>query len=142
MKILITVGTTPFDNLVKSAEKQLGELHQLSFQISDGEYKPKTHQYFKFSDQIEDYYQDADLIISHGVPNLDRVDHHQMDICDFMHENNHAVVCLNLNNLAQVVKEVATSELAPFESDKFTGVEKIRDFLGLHYNSTAKEAEC
>ena len=153
MKILITVGTTPFDSLIKAADVQLGQNHKLIFQISEGE--PKSGHSFKFTDDIERYYNDADLIISHGgagtiyrvlelgkkliiVPNLDRIDNHQLDICDFMQKNKHAAIWGQSQttfdsdlSLATLVTEVETSDFSTFEPDEFTGIDKIRDYLGL-----------
>lgn len=159
MKILITVGTTPFDNLIKVADEQLSQSHELVFQISEGGYKPKSGQSFKFTDDIEQCYLDADLIISHGgagtiyrvleldkkliiVPNLDRIDHHQLDICDFMQKNNHAAIWDHNwgqsrttfgsdPSLEKLVAEVEMSDFTSFQPDEFTGVDKIRDYLGL-----------
>ncbi len=160
MNILVTVGTTPFDNLILAVDQQLGSLYQVVSQIAKGKYEPKSNHFFRFTDDIERYYQDADLIISHGgagtiyrvlelgkkliiVPNLDRIDHHQLDICDFMQKNNHAAVwgynrCRSQTSfdsdtsLAKLVAEVEISDFVPFEPDEFTGVDKIRDYLGLN----------
>jgi len=148
MKILVTVGTTAFDNLIRAADEQLSQNHELIFQISEGNYKPSDHQYFEFTDDIESYYLDADLIISHGgagtiyrilelgkkliiVPNLDRVDHHQLDICKFMQKNKHAVVCMELEQLTQVAEEIENMTFVPFHSDEFTGIDKIREYFQL-----------
>lgn len=153
MKILITVGTTPFNQLIKVAEQQLGQLHQLTAQISDGHYEPVNHPFFRFSDDIESYYKDADLIISHGgagtiyrvlemgkkliiVPNFERLDPHQTEISDYMKNNQFAEVCNDLDKLADIVKQVESSNFKPYVAETFTGIKPIRDFLGLGTGSS------
>lgn len=148
MNIFITVGTTPFDRLVRAADMQLGADYKLTFQISEGKYIPKGHDYFRFSDDIDSYFKRADLIISHGgagtiykalglgkrllvVPNLDRVDHHQLDICNYMVENNYACSCLEFDKLSETLKEACTHKFASYQADTFTGISNIRQFLGL-----------
>ncbi len=149
MKLFVTVGTTPFDALIRKADSQLSNDFELISQISEGQYKPKHHQYFRFSDQVENYINDADIVISHGgagtifkvlemskkliiVPNFDRVDHHQSDICEYMDRNNHAEACIDLTNLLDLVNKVKKTEFLPYKPDEFRGIGEIRNFLGLN----------
>ena len=149
MKILVTVGTTPFESLVKAVDQQLSQSHHLTSQISNGVYIPQHHDYFRFSNEIDTYYSDADLIISHGgagsvfhilelgkklviVPNLERVDTHQIDICEFMQKNYHAMVCSDVENLSQIVEKALITDFLPYTADEFTGQIPIREYLGLN----------
>ncbi len=148
MKILVMVGTTPFDRLIKTVDNQLSHSYDVISQISEGEYEPKAHEYFRFSDNINEYIDDAELIISHGgagsiygvlergkklliVPNLDRVDHHQLDICQYMKENDHADACTDLEKLAESVERAIKMHFLPYKPVPFTGIPEIRAYLGL-----------
>ena len=148
MKLLVTVGTTPFDRLIKAADQQLSHVYELRSQISSGDYVPEGHAFFRRSDNIEEEYAQAELVISHGgagsifrllelskkivmVPNLDRVDLHQTDICAFMAANGHAAVCRDLSYLFEVVEEALVMDFVPYRADEFTGIAPLRRFFGL-----------
>ena len=149
MKIFVTVGTTAFDNLIAAADQQLTNKYTLVSQISDGAYLPKNHEYFRFTDKVNRYFENADLIVCHGgagtiykvlelgkklviVPNLDRVDHHQLDICDFMVKNDHALACLNTDDLYSCIEKAKLMTYVPYKPDPFKGIAKIRSYLDLN----------
>jgi len=147
--ILVTVGTTAFDSLIQAVDQHFSTSNKLILQIANGQYEPVNHQYFRYSDDIDHYYKNADLIISHGgagsvfrildltkkliiVPNLERLDSHQLDICQYMKHNNHATVCENHDDLADLVVKVKQINFTPYQADEFTGGAQIRDYLGLN----------
>lgn len=147
-QILITVGTTAFNTLVKAADKQLREKYDLTFQIADGDCEPYNQNCFKFSENIDAYYQAADLVITHGgagtiyrllelnkkiviVPNLERLDSHQTDISEYMQNNSHAIVCDDLDSIEQFVEIALKSEFVKYQTDEFFGIETITQFLDI-----------
>ena len=146
--ILITVGTTAFNSLVRAASEQLQGKYELIFQIANGSFKPQGAEVFNYTNNLQDYYNRADLVITHGgagsvyqllemrkklviVPNLERVDKHQLDICQFMQEHNHASVCQDLSQLSDYVENAFTQQFDVYNSDKFIGIPIIRSYLGL-----------
>ena len=146
MKILLTVGTTKFDSLVRYVDLNF-DLSQfkLTLQIANGEYIPTRFEYFTYTDQIENYYQAADLIITHAgagtifrllelnkkmivIPNLDRIDSHQIDIAEYMHKKGHARMILDFDDLKEAVSKVVQSKFLPFRKQDFFAANEIIDF--------------
>ena len=94
---LVSVGTTKFDGLVRAAD-DLNVPGGL-FQIADGEYLPRNHEYVRFTKEFYKLIDGADFIISHAgvgvlfdsllrnkrvicVPNMERSDKHQLEIAE------------------------------------------------------------
>lgn len=115
MKILVTVGTSPFDRLINTIdEKVSSKTYDVCCQISSGNYIPKNHPYFKFSNTFKLMMQQSDIVITHGgagtvfqllemnkkiiiVPNLDRIDNHQIDLAEFIEHNNYGIICRDID---------------------------------------------
>lgn len=118
MKILVTVGTSAFNNLIQAVDEQIKPAdYQVICQIADGSYKPKKHNYLSFSDNFADLIDSVDIVITHGgagtvfnllevgkkllvVPNLERIDKHQMDFSNFIATNDYGVICTDLKQLS------------------------------------------
>ncbi|HEQ3534789.1 TPA: glycosyltransferase [Vibrio parahaemolyticus] len=147
MKIFVTVGTTKFDTLIRAVDFSSDtESHQYTYQIADGEYKPSSGSYFTFTSDIEDYYNQADIVITHAgagsiygllernktiiiVPNLDRVDKHQSDIADFMEEGGYARVCYNMEIIGEIINSVVEFQPKRFIKKDFFKQEEISRFI-------------
>lgn len=123
IKVFVTVGTTPFDDLIKYLDDQDWNGVEIIAQISEkATFKPKNIEWFEFCDNIDFYYKNYNVIISHAgagsvykllelnkkcifVPNTSMKDNHQEDICRFLSENNFAEI-LRLKNKEQKTKEL------------------------------------
>jgi len=147
MKIFVTVGHTHYDALFKAVDEQLSpEKYQVINQISDGTYFPENHKYFKYTPQLQDEINNADLVITHAgagsvfylleiakplliVPNFDRIDNHQKDIADFVTQNNYASVCYDLEQLEKHVLASVNHSFTQYEKNNFCGYDKILDII-------------
>lgn len=147
MNIFVTVGHTHYNLLFKAVNEQLSpEKHHVVNQISDGDYLPDKHKYFKFTQDITAQIAQADLVITHAgagsvfhlleigkpivvVPNFERVDEHQKDLANFIEKNNYASVCNDLAQLAHCVLEATSKTFNPYESAPFDGYQRILALL-------------
>lgn len=147
MRIFVTVGTTRFDSLIKAIDEKLSGLeHEVTFQISDGIYKPKNFKYFNFTEDIKNYFLESDIVITHAgagsiyellelrkkiiiVPNLDRVDKHQSDIADYMDSNNYAKSIYNLDNIISIIDDMQYKSFKEFKKEIFFKAQEIIDFI-------------
>ena len=147
MKIFVTVGNTRYNSLIKAIDAHLSSVEfDIIVQIADGEYISKHHEYFRYSNNIEQYFKDADLVITHAgagtvfqlledsrkmlvVPNHDRVDGHQLDLTNYLEKNDFANVCYDLNTIKQCALEAIRAEHVPYEKDFFTGYSLIDKLL-------------
>lgn len=148
MRIFVTVGTTAFDELIRVIDA-LNVGDDIVLQISNNSvYMPINYPFFKFSTNIEKYYNDADIVITHGgagsvyrllelekkiviVPNLNRVDKHQKDLSDFMQRSGYAWVCEDLNMLSQVLNKAYKSDFKKYRYDSFFKADEILQFIRL-----------
>lgn len=140
MKIFVTVGTTTFDEMIEAVDK-LG-LNGITFQIAKGIYIPKSGEYFTFTDEIEQYYEQSDLIITHAgagsiykllekrkkilvVPNVSRTDSHQLQIAKYLDVNNYAFVSYHVNDIEKTFFSLDNKILTKYNKTPFFGC----DFL-------------
>ncbi|MCD9497746.1 PssE/Cps14G family polysaccharide biosynthesis glycosyltransferase [Photobacterium carnosum] len=150
MRILITVGTTSFDELIKQTDIffQKNGNHEIKYQISNGIYKPISGGYFDFTKNISEIYDWADCIITHAgagniykllelnkliivVPNLNRVDKHQSDITNFIQEKKYGLVCWNLSLFEDVFYKLDGFKRNRYVKNNFFKFIEIRDFIKL-----------
>lgn len=139
MRILITVGTTPFDKLIRFCDENLDASLAITMQISNAaSYIPRRFDYFNYAHDIIFSYQSADLVISHAgagtiftllemqkrivvVPNLDRDDSHQKDLSDVVARKKWGLVCWHFEALPDLITHSIHFDILPYEHQRFFG---------------------
>jgi len=138
--VLVTVGTTPFENLIEYVDRAIDPNScNVICQVGTGKYIPENHKYFSFSDYVEKWYSWADVVVCHAgagtvfrllqmkkplivVPNLTRTDSHQADLAQYLETNNLAVVRWALDSgtsLRESIQSVLDQKLVPFQPVPF-----------------------
>lgn len=148
MNVLVTVGTTSFQSLIDYVSNlDLGEC-EFVIQTGPSTINHSRHTYFEFSNQIEIYYQNADIIISHAgagstfklltlgkpvilVPNMERVDKHQSDLAVFMEDNQHVLVAWDIQKIPQYIDDIANGrvDLKPYKPIKFFAQNELMSLI-------------
>jgi len=149
MNIFVTVGTTKFDNLIKTVDKKLKDLDsEITMQISNGEYKPKNFEFFEYTKDIKKYFIESDIIITHAgagsiyellelekkiiiVPNLDRIDKHQKDIANYMDSNGYAKKLDSFDRLIETIDFVVNNNFKKFEKEIFFKANEILEHISI-----------
>lgn len=138
MKVLVTVGSSSFDSLIRAVDQAATKLAAFSFtfQTGTGEYKPKNGSYFARSNEFSSVLVDADVVITHAgagtvfellelnkkiivVPNFDRIDKHQSDLALYIERNNYALVCHDVSLIENHIEGINMYEPTPYNKDSF-----------------------
>lgn len=152
MKILVTVGTTRFDKLIKQirAISALPDMADNFFmcQKADGLSNSETHNFkeVNFIQSIENHYSEYDLVISHAgagsifslldyekkiiiAPNLDRLDKHQSDIARYMGDKQFALICWNVEDIERLINIACSFQPNKFELVRFFKNDEFIDLI-------------
>ncbi|EWH08492.1 glycosyltransferase domain-containing protein [Catenovulum agarivorans DS-2] len=150
MKVFVTTGTTEFEQLIESVMDLTGR-HEIIVQTPKNHEPTVNCQFIDFVENIYDYYQWADVIVTHAgagsvykllelrrqvlvVPNLSRKDKHQSQIADYVRENNYGAVCYDFSKLSEAIQECYESQYAPYEVNKFDDVDRILKLFELEHD--------
>ncbi|HAV1786727.1 PssE/Cps14G family polysaccharide biosynthesis glycosyltransferase [Enterobacter cloacae complex sp. JNL001] len=152
MKILVTVGTTRFDKLIKQIASISALPHMANnffmCQKANGLSNPETENYkeVEFIQSIENEYSHYDLVISHAgagsifslldhekkiiiAPNLDRLDKHQSDIAKYMGEKEFAMICWYIEDLENLIINSSSFQPKKFELVRFFKNDEFIDHI-------------
>ena len=151
VNIFVTVGNGKFDPLIKEIDR-LKEKKILTgkvvIQLGHGIYKPKHCQWFDFEAPLDKYYNQADLIISHGgpgvvfeilrrnkklvaVPNRDRTDpNHQVEYLRAMaQETSSLIYCDKVELLTMCLEKSKKHEFTRYIPPQCKMNEVVDNFL-------------
>ena len=143
-KVFVTVGTTPFDRLVRHIDKHFAaDRYDITFQISErAKYIPRNFGSFSYVSNVLRPYQDADMVICHAgagtvftllelkqkiivCPNTARRDKHQDDLAFWVRRNAFGEACFELPKLEQTVEHLSSISLAEYRREEFFGYQMI-----------------
>lgn len=141
MNVLVTVGTTPFDELIEAIDSTQESINMLA-QISDGNYTPKCIDYIRYSNEIDDLYDNNDIIITHAgagsvykllekkkeiivCPNVSRSDNHQLQLAKYLEEKKYCKVCYDISELKAILKYYKFGENEMYNKVDFFGTKFI-----------------
>ncbi|MDY7076300.1 MAG: PssE/Cps14G family polysaccharide biosynthesis glycosyltransferase [Chloroflexota bacterium] len=145
--ILVTVGTTDFDALIKKMDKIASTLpDEVVMQTGNGQYVPKNCQHFRFAPSLEPYYDRATIVVSHGglgtitetlergkrlisVENTTCHGAHQRELLSTLDEKGHLIWCKDLNNLSDALELARHHEFKQYVPPGCEIHTVIREFL-------------
>lgn len=136
--ILVTVGSTGFDDLVRAVDRIAPELDAKGLaQIGPGDYHPTNLPYERFVPSLLPLIVEADVVVSHGgaattlealnagasvvsVANPDRYDDHQNDLLAELGAKGSLVWCRDLDRIGDDISKALTSEMTPIDMGECT----------------------
>ena len=150
MNIFVTVGTTPFDKLIEKID-MLATEHNIILQISENaKYIPINLEYIHFTKEINEYFDKADLIITHAgagniynllelnkkilvVPNLERIDVHQMDLANYVKNESFAFICTDISIIQESIERAVLYKTKKYEKEIFFKFKEIVEYLNIDF---------
>lgn len=135
--ILVTVGSTLFDELFEQIDLLDSRIRKkILCQTGPSPIQPRVASVIKFVDNIDDYYQYASVVVCHAgagtvfrlleldkkiivVPNLSRIDNHQLDLAQFVRSQNLGFVLDNLNELSISLENISKLEFNKYRPKSF-----------------------
>ncbi len=147
MKIFVTVGNTQYNSLIKAIDEILpSDEFDITIQLADGKYTPVNHEFFRYTQDIKSYFDDADVIITHAgagtvfqlledkakmvvIPNHERIDAHQLDLAQYVDNNRFASVCYDLDNIKACVNASVENKYTEYVNEPFSGYSLIANLF-------------
>jgi beta-1,4-N-acetylglucosaminyltransferase len=151
-KVLVTVGTTAFDALVRYFDSPVPGFN-FTFQIADGEYVPRYGECHRFILGLGDKFSEFDLVVSHAgagsvysllpmrdcsvlvVPNLGREDPHQLELASYLGDNELVAVMtmeeLTGSPVEESIRMAMEFRRAQYKKEEFFVLGEILSFFGI-----------
>ena len=135
--ILVTVGSTLFDELFDQIDSLPESIRsRITCQVRPSQKRPKVSKVIHFVDNIEDYYRSAQIVICHAgagtvfrlleldkriivVPNISRTDKHQLDLAQYIEDNNLGHCLEDLSALEDSISRIESLVFDKYKPKKF-----------------------
>lgn len=145
--IFVTVGTTDFDALAARMDELAPGLNEaIVIQLGRGQYSPRHARSFRFAPSLDEYYDQARLVVSHGglgtlvevlrrgkpligASNPDRYDLHQNDLLGELEQGGYLLWCRDLQSLGDDIQRAGDMEFARYQDPPCSIHLVIADFL-------------
>ena len=150
--IFVTVGTSlPHDSLVETVDRLVGEgkiKDRVIAQRGAGKYAPKNIEHIRFSPSLEDYYSNADIVISNCgagtimenvtrgrrlivIQNPDVIGGHEWELVTKMEKGGHLIWCRETNQLLDCIEKARMMAFRQFEPKHLMLSEIIEEITSL-----------
>lgn len=154
VKILFTAGTTKFLSLIKSALTIASNAPSLDITVQCVDLSMVSDQslaenitFIERYPSISWVHDNFDVVVSHAgagtiynclenriplvvFPNIERVDKHQNDICNYLEAKKFALVARDAQEILQCIIDISKSKLPPYINDRPFDVDKLIDWIG------------
>lgn len=145
--IFVTVGSTDFDPLVARMDELTPSLGtEVMMQIGLGKYTPANARYFRFASSLDDYYDQAELIVGHGglgtivealergkkvicVVNPTTYDRHQEHLLRMFEQQNYLLWCKDLQRLGEAIHQAKSTQFNRYQPPECHIHEIITEYL-------------
>lgn len=149
-RILVITGTTGFDSLVKTIDKEtsIDNDYDITFQIGEGIYRPVNKKFFNFDKNLNNRLDDYDFFITHAgagtifgllenkrkvlvVPNTERADKHQIELAHYVKTHGLCAVCEKVEDINDFIKQIAikTENLHTYQKIEFRAAQDILRYI-------------
>jgi UDP-N-acetylglucosamine transferase subunit ALG13 len=145
--IFVTVGTSlPHDELVQTIDHLVGEgkiRDKVIAQRGAGRYTPRNIEHFRFSSNLDEYYNQAEIVISNCgagtimenttrgrrlivIQNPDITGGHEWELVIKMEKGGHLIWCRDIRELLKCIEKARTMIFKQFCPERLNLVEAIR----------------
>jgi beta-1,4-N-acetylglucosaminyltransferase len=146
MKIFATIGTTNFPELIQEVDRLSTKKFDITCQIANVKPKPKNVSFFRFTENIDFYYNNFDVFICHAgagtiytllelnkkiivVPNHRLKDNHQNDICTFIEKENLGFVAWDLSEIEFLLSKIDNYTFSAYSNSDSTICNSIIEII-------------
>jgi len=148
--IFVTVGTSlPHDELIEMMDTLVGEgkiKDRVIAQRGAGQYTPKNIEHFRFSPNLDDYYEKADIVISNcgagtimenttkgrkliAIQNPDITGGHEWELVTKMEKGEHLIWCRDITQLLVSIEKAHTMTFKQFKPKQLDLSAIIREVI-------------